>query len=46
VSPAKLKSQGFLNSDNVTALWKDFLSGGEWKPQIWYILMFQQWLEG
>ena len=41
----KIKRQGYLNADAVHKIWDDFIKGGEWKPQIWYILMFQQWLE-
>ncbi|WP_242994441.1 asparagine synthetase B family protein [Butyrivibrio fibrisolvens] len=45
VDPVKIKNQGFLNENEVTRLWKDFVTKKEWRPQIWYILMFQQWLE-
>ncbi len=42
----KIRQEGFLNADVVESLWKGLLSGNEWKPQIWYILMFEQWLRG
>lgn len=45
IDPSKIKRQGFLNENEVTKLWNDFVTKGEWRLQIWYILMFQQWLE-
>ena len=41
----KLLEQGFLNPDAVWRIWQDFIDRGEWRIQIWYILMFQEWLE-
>ena len=41
----KIEQQGYLNADAVHAIWDDFLTNGTWRVQIWYILMFQQWLE-
>ena len=41
----KLKEQGFLDSDVVGRIWSDFIDKGEWRIQIWYILMFQEWME-
>lgn len=39
-----LKEQGLLNADEVWRIWKDFIENGNWRIQIWYILMFQSWL--
>lgn len=39
-----LKEQGILDPDVVLRMWDDFMIRGEWRIQIWYILMFQQWL--
>lgn len=39
-----LITQGILNPDVVWKLWNDFIEKGEWRIQIWYILMFQQWM--
>lgn len=39
-----LKQQGILNPDVVWKIWSDFTDKGEWRIQIWYILMFQEWL--
>lgn len=40
----KLMAQGFLNPDVVWKLWEDFIERDIWRVQIWYILMFQEWL--
>lgn len=39
-----LLSQGFLDAEVVWKIWNDFIECGKWRIQIWYILMFQQWL--
>lgn len=39
-----LERQGILNPDVVWKIWSDFTDRGEWRIQIWYILMFQEWL--
>lgn len=39
-----LQKQGILNSDVVWRIWSDFVEKGEWRIQIWYILMFQEWM--
>ncbi len=39
-----LERQGILNADVVWRIWKDFIDKGEWRIQIWYILMFQEWM--
>ncbi len=39
-----LESQGLLNPEVVWRIWNDFIEKGEWRIQIWYILMFQEWL--
>lgn len=41
-----LLKQGILNADVVWKIWKDFVDRGEWRIQIWYILMFQAWMLG
>lgn len=41
-----LEEQGVLNPDVVWKIWNDFIKQGEWRIQIWYILMFQQWMMG
>ena len=41
-----LEQQGILNPDVVWKIWKDFIDNGEWRIQIWYILMFQEWMHG
>lgn len=39
-----IRKQGILNPDVVSFIWKDFIDNGNWRIQIWYILMFQSWL--
>lgn len=39
-----LEQQGILNADVVWKIWTDFMERGEWRIQIWYILMFQAWM--
>lgn len=39
-----IEQQGILNADVVEQIWKDFIEKDEWRIQIWYILMFQQWM--
>ena len=41
----KIRQQGFLDAAVVKDFWDDFVQTGNWKPQIWYMLMFQQWME-
>lgn len=40
----QLKEQGYLDPDIVWKIWDDFILRGEWRIQIWYILMFQEWV--
>ena len=39
-----LEQQGILNPDVVWRIWKDYVERDQWRVQIWYILMFQQWM--
>ena len=39
-----LDRQGLLNTDVVWRLWKDYTEKSIWRMQIWYILMFQEWM--
>lgn len=39
-----LRQQGILDEDVVWKIWGDFVDRGLWRIQIWYILMFQQWM--
>lgn len=39
-----IERQGILNPDVVEKIWKDFVENDVWRIQIWYILMFQQWM--
>lgn len=39
-----IEKQGILDANEVQRIWRDFIDNGNWRIQIWYILMFQQWL--
>lgn len=39
-----LDRQGLLNTDVVLRLWQDYTERDIWRVQIWYILMFQEWM--
>ena len=39
-----IEQQGILNADVVRRIWTDFTDKGEWRIQIWYILMFQAFM--
>lgn len=41
-----IRQQGILNADAVARIWRDFIENGNWRIQIWYILMFQSWMCG
>lgn len=40
-----IRRQGILNVDEVQRIWRDFTEHGNWRIQIWYILMFQSWMQ-
>lgn len=40
-----LDRQGILDADVVWRLWTDYTERDTWRAQIWYILMFQQWMQ-
>ncbi len=39
-----LEEQSLLNVDVVWKLWNDYIERDIWRVQIWYILMFQEWM--
>lgn len=39
-----LEEQSLLNADVVWKLWNDYIERDVWRVQIWYILMFQEWM--
>ena len=43
LSPSDLEEQGLFDTAAVKKLWDDYIIENVWRPQIWYILMFQEW---
>lgn len=39
-----LEEQGILDPDVVHRLWNDYIERDVWRVQIWYVLMFQEWM--
>ena len=39
-----LERQDILNPDTVWRIWEDYTIRGIWRIQIWFILMFQEWM--
>jgi asparagine synthase (glutamine-hydrolysing) len=40
-----LDQQGILDTDAVWRLWQDYIQRDIWRVQIWYVLMFQNWMQ-
>lgn len=43
LAPSLLEEQGLFDAAAVRKLWDDYIMKNVWRPQIWYILMFQEW---
>ncbi len=39
-----LQQQGILDPEVVWTIWQDYTQRGIWRIQIWFILMFQEWM--
>ncbi len=46
LAPSLLEAQGLFDAAAVKKLWDDYIMKSVWRPQIWYILMFQEWQNG
>ena len=44
--PDALSRSGALDGKAARQIWEDYTERGIWRPQVWYLLMFQQWMEG
>ena len=40
----EIKKQKLLNENAVARMWGDFVERGVWRQQIWYVLMFLQFM--
>jgi asparagine synthase (glutamine-hydrolysing) len=45
VNRQTLDKQGVLDTDAVWRLWQDYIERDIWRVQIWYVLMFQEWMQ-
>lgn len=41
----KIKEQQLLNVDAVSRMWEDFVERDVWRTQIWYVLMFMEFMK-
>ena len=41
----KIAAQGILNPHVAGRIWRDYVERDIWRVQIWYLLMFQAWME-
>lgn len=41
-----LRTQGILDENVVWDIWNDYINHNKWRIQIWFILMFQEWMCG
>lgn len=39
-----IRQQGLLNPETVRQIYADFTERGVFRPQLWYLLMFQAWM--
>lgn len=46
LTPSLLEAQGLFDATAVKKLWDDYIMKSVWRPQIWYLLMFQEWQNG
>lgn len=46
LAPSLLEAQGLFDATAVKKLWDDYIMKSVWRPQIWYLLMFQEWQNG
>ncbi len=44
MADSRLAREGFINSRNVVALWKQTSAGGEVPNQLWYLYVLESWL--
>ena len=40
----KIKEQQLLNAKTVGRMWEDYVERGVWRQQIWYVLMFMEFM--
>jgi asparagine synthase (glutamine-hydrolysing) len=45
LSGERIAKQGLLDPDVVKKIWDDYITKDVWRPAIWYLLMFEAWLD-
>lgn len=44
LKPEKIAAEGILDPKMVEKIWRDYTERDIWRPQVWYLMMFEQWL--
>lgn len=44
ISTARNTAGEYIDTALVDRIWKDYTAGGNWSDLIWYVLMFEQWV--
>lgn len=44
LDPELIRKQGLLDPEVVSKIWKDYIERDIWRIQIWFLLMFQEWM--
>ena len=45
IDEKKIREQGMLDGNVVKQIWDDFIMRDRWRTQLWFLLMFEAWLE-
>lgn len=45
LSPVRIRDEGLLDAAKVAGIYDDFTGRGQWRIQLWYLLMFEQWMQ-
>ena len=45
IDEKKIREQGLLDGNVVKQIWDDFIMRDRWRTQLWFLLMFEAWLE-
>jgi len=45
INENRVKREGILNHDSVKIMWENLINENIYTPHLWYVLMFEQWME-